>query len=423
MRSSKQRYTWPLCLVLGVAGAGGAGCSAKDSNDARSGGDEPSADAGLASTLLNAKDVPIDGVTKEMARSFAVGDGRFDLPFREADGLGPLYIRAACSACHDGGGRGPGLVQKMTLVDADGTTPSADQSLLAFGHTLRPLLTAGATTPIAPPPGARVKVTTRLGPPVLGRGYIEAVADSEIERVAAEQQARTDGIHGRINRVTFTSEANTDKSFHAHAKGETNLIGRFGVKGRIATIDDFTADAFQGDMGMTSPMRPVELPNPDGLQDDKRPGVDVPLEYVNDISLYLRLIAIPKRADLDEVGRAAFDTALCSTCHVPSMKTRADYPIALLAGIDAPIYTDLLLHDMGPALADGIADGNAGPADWKTAPLIGLRFEKTFLHDGRAHTIEDAILLHDGEARVSLDRFRALSPADGSALVRFVNAL
>jgi CxxC motif-containing protein (DUF1111 family) len=421
MRAFEQRAAASVgiaCLAFGVAAA--AGCSATDTT---SGGDEPKGDAGLASTLVNAKDVPIDGVTKEMARSFVIGDGRFDLPFREPDGLGPVYIRAACSACHEGGGRGPGLVQKMAIVEADGFTPSSDQSKLPFGHTVRPLLAAGALTPISAPNDARVKVTTRLGPPVLGRGYIEAVADSEIERVAAEQQSRADGIHGRINRVVFASDANPDRSFHTHAKGDANLIGRFGVKGRIATLDDFTADAFQGDMGMTSPMRPAEPPNPDGLLDDKRPGVDVPIEYVNEIALYLRLIAIPKRVDLDEAGRVAFDAALCSSCHVPSMKTRGDYPIALLAGIDAPIYTDLLLHDMGPALADGIADGSARSLDWKTAPLIGLRFEKTYLHDGRARSIEEAILLHDGEARIAADRFRALSPEAAGALLRFVTAL
>ena len=78
---------------------------------------------------------------------------------------------------------------------------------------------------------------------------------------------------------------------------------------------------------------------------------------------------------------------------------------------------------MGPSLADGITDGTAGPRDWKTAPLIGLRFEKTFLHDGRARSIEEAILQHDGEARVSVDRFRALPPADSAALLAFVFAL
>ena len=101
---------------------------------------------------------------------------------------------------------------------------------------------------------------------------MEAVLDSEIERVEREQAARTDGIHGRINRVTYASEPNPDDLARTYAKGDAGLIGRFGLKARIATLDDFTADAFQGDMGITTPLRPVELPNPDGLTDDRQAG-------------------------------------------------------------------------------------------------------------------------------------------------------
>src|SRR5262249_4724024 len=101
-------------------------------------------------------------------------------------------------------------------------------------------------------------------------------------------------------------------------------------------------------------------------------------------------------------------------------------PIALLAGIDAPVYTDLLLHDMGDDLADGMEDEGARSRDWKTAPLIGLRHEKAFLHDGRAPTIEQAVLLHEGpgsEANQVIAAFRALTPADKSELLSFVGSL
>src|SRR6185436_9859234 len=100
------------------------------------------------------------------------GDALFDLPFRPADGLGPLYIRTACSSCHAEGLRGPGLVQKMVVVEADGFTPAADQGALAYGHTVRQGMAAGARTPITPPALAGVKVSIRFGPPVLGRGYV-----------------------------------------------------------------------------------------------------------------------------------------------------------------------------------------------------------------------------------------------------------
>jgi CxxC motif-containing protein (DUF1111 family) len=226
-----------------------------------------------------------------------------------------------------------------------------------------------------------------------------------------------------INRVTFTSVPNPDRSFFDYQQGQSGLIGRFGLKARIATIDDFTADAFQGDMGMTTPMRPVELANPEGLPDDKRAGVDLPIGHVDEVVFYLRRIAIPRRVGLTDRGKKLFARAQCAACHVPSMRTRADYPIPELANIDAPVFSDLLLHDMGAALADGVTDVGATGRLWKTAPLIGLRFYRTYLHDGRAASIEEAVLAHDGEARESADAFRALSVDDRGALLEYVEAL
>jgi CxxC motif-containing protein (DUF1111 family) len=260
---------------------------------------------------------------------------------------------------------------------------------------------------------------------VLGRGYVEAVDDSEIERVAAEQAQRIDRIGGRINWVVYMSEDNPDTTFGAHTKG-ARLIGRFGLKARLATIDEFTADALQGDMGVTSPLRPNELPNPDGLGDDAKSGVDVDADFLNDIASYVRLLAIPPRRGLTEEGSQLFARAQCSVCHVPSLRTRADYPIAELRSIDAPIYSDLLLHDMGRELADGMAEGDANWREWKTPPLIGLRFARTYLHDGSAASIEEAIRKHGGsgsEAGGSLRLFDALTDGERRALIHFVGAL
>jgi len=371
-------------------------------------------------------DVPVSGLGDADRAGFFKGDNLFDLALRDYDGLGPLYTRTSCGSCHDKGVRGPGLVQKMAVVDADGWTTAVDQTTLPYGHTVHALLTAGATTPIVPPAGdASVKVTTRIGPPILGRGYMEAVLDSEIERVAAEEAARPDAIHGRVNHVVYTSQPNPDTTFHAHQPGDV-VIGRFGMKGRIATIDDFTADALQGDMGITSPLRPTEFANPDGLTDDLRPGIDVEIDSVNDRAHYVRTTAIPKRVAGDPRGPALFDQVQCSGCHVPSLKTRPDYPIPQLAGIDAPIYSDLLLHDMGIERADGMAEGEAGTRDWRTAPLIGLRFNQQFMRDGVAATIEEAILAHGAtgsEAAGSVAAYQALSPADQLLLQQFVSSL
>jgi CxxC motif-containing protein (DUF1111 family) len=379
----------------------------------------------------SAADAPLADLTAEQLTRFNDGDALFNLSYRADDGLGPLYIRTGCGSCHHEVARGPGLVQKMAVVLADGFTPAPDQSKLAFGLTVVPLLTPPAKTPIGPPPGdSSVKVTVRIGPPVMGHGYMEAVADSEIERLAATQSSVWPTMHGRINRVIYGSESNPDTSFHKHFKGEPNLIGRFGLKARNATLDDFIAGALLGDIGITSPMRPVENPNPDGLTDDAKPGVDTSIDTVNAVSFYVRTLAIPERTGLTTEGAQLFAQTGCATCHVPSLKTRADYPIPQLAGIDAPVFTDFLLHDMGTDLADGVPagsiDGQASSRDWRTGALIGLRFSKTYMHDGRAKTIDDAILLHGGpgsEAAPCIELFKRLTPDNRGILDRYVEAL
>jgi CxxC motif-containing protein (DUF1111 family) len=243
-----------------------------------------------------------------------------------------------------------------------------------------------------------------------------------------EQALRTDAIHGRINRVVYRSTESADPDFHAFVQGQSGLIGRFGLKARQPTVDDFTADALAGDMGVTSPQRPDEPANARGVTDDAKPGQDVTVEVVRKISTYVRLIEIPRRDPTADTphARALFEQALCSACHTPSLRTRSDYPLEQLAGIDAPVFTDLLLHAMGPALADGVLDESARSDEWRTAPLIGLRFQQSYLHDGRARTVEDAVLMHDGpgsQAAESVGRFRALPPSDQSALLDFVGSL
>lgn len=257
---------------------------------------------------------------------------------------------------------------------------------------------------------------------MFGRGYIEAVDDSAITAMAAQEASRSDGIHGTVAMGPFLSVPNPDTSFSNFQTGQI-VIGHFALKARVATVDDFVADALQGDMGLTTPMRPTELPNPDGLTDDLKPGIDLDLDHINRIAFYVRRIAIPKRVGLSDAGQQLFDQLACSGCHVPTMPTRSDYPIPQLAGIQAPIYSDLLLHDMGDALADGLTDGGATSRQWRTAPLIGMRFSKELMHDGRAATVEDAILDHDGEALPAANAYRALSPADQQTLLAFVEAL
>jgi CxxC motif-containing protein (DUF1111 family) len=407
-----------------------AGPDAASSADASG----PAAEAGPDLIIITAQpsDQPLPGLSAGDLDRFKEGDGLFDLPYRANDGLGPLYIRSSCGSCHEGASKGPGGASKFQIVDIATGKVVPDAPETRDGFTERPYTAAGATTPLRAPAqplaGHSLVRSTRLGPTVMGRGYLEAIADSEIERVEAEQAQRSDGIHGRINRVTYHSVASAAVPL-SYPLGTTGLIGRFGLKARIPTVDDFTADAFQGDMGLTSPLRPNEPRNPDGLTDDLKPGVDVPVTTVAVVAAYVRTLAIPARdpaAAAGGNGPMLFQQTLCAACHVPALKTRADHPLAALAGIDAPVYSDLLLHDMGDTLADDQMDESAGPHEWRTAPLIALRFQRSFLHDGRARTIAEAITGHGGpgsQANVSVEKWNALGDADRKTLLRFVSSL
>jgi CxxC motif-containing protein (DUF1111 family) len=382
---------------------------------------------GLTLIRGDASDMPLPGLDADWRAQFDRGDILFEAAFRESQGLGPVYIRHSCASCHENDGRGPGTVLKAVLLGEDGA-PLADQSGLPYGATIRPHAAGGAAQALGvPTERSGLRLTKRFGPAAFGRGYIEAILDSEIERVEAEQSAGEDGVRGRINRVEYASTQSPDPRFHGYELGEAGLIGRFGLKARLATLDDFTADAFQGDMGLTSPQRPQELPNPSGV-DDARPGVDLDSDTINRVADYVRLLRIPTRgaAATDAAAAELFGNVGCARCHVPSLRTSPDYPVPQLADVDAPVYTDVLIHDMGPDFDDGLREHDASGSAWRTAPLMGLRHLRNYLHDGRAASIEEAILMHGGpgsEAAIAVDRFNQLGAAERETLLAFVAAL
>lgn len=349
--------------------------------------------------------LPVLELTEGELQRFKRGDALFEATIRESDGLGPLYVRDACNACHVDDGRGPGLVTKMALVER---APHELAQLLPYGTTERPYATAGAKTALLAPSDPRVKVTPRLPPAVFGRGYLEAIANSDIEKLAERAVARSGSARGRLSRLPDGS------------------IGRFGVKARIATLQGFVVDALSSDMGLSSPAAPQEPPGPEGLRDDHKPGVDFTEEQVELLRDYVRGLAIPARSTSSARGERWFRQARCTDCHEPGFRTRDDYPVRALAGVRAEVYTDLLLHDMGESLSDGQHEAGAQPREFRTAPLMGLRFLPSYLHDGRAKTIREAIEAHgaaDSEGRDSVRAFHALSPARQSELVSFVEAL
>ncbi len=350
---------------------------------------------------------PMRGLTVDEEARFNRGDALIERAFRELDGIGPLFIEASCRSCHGKDSRGPGKVERMAIADADGTT-AADQRALPYGTVVRRHMAAGATQPLVPPDGARgLVLSIRFGPALFARGRMEAIDDAELLAEEA-RQAKEGRVSGRANRLV------------------DGRVGRFGVKGRVASLDVFTADAFHGDMGLTSTRFPAEFANPDGLTDDAHPGLDVDDETIADIAHYVRTLAMPRREGLTERGGELLAATGCLDCHVNRYQTRADAAVGALAGIAADLYSDLLLHDLGTEAADGITDVQATGREWKTAPLVGLRFFKSYLHDGRAKTLDDAIRAHRGggsEANDATDRYEALPEADRQLLLEHVAKL
>lgn len=377
----------------------------------------PAPGSGPASALAlvaeDPTDAPLAGLTLAELARFEDGDARFELPFREAQGLGPLYIHRACTSCHEHDARGPGVVRRIARVGSDAPP-------LPHGDVVRPRVTAGARTPLLAPDHPALREEVRLPPAVFARGLLEAIPDATLLAWEVAQARRDDGVHGRAARLSSPA------SLPSPLGPATPTLGRFGHKARSATLEAFVADALLGDMGLTSPAHPDELPNPEGLVDDARPGVDVGPDEIALLADYVRLLAAPRRGALDGEGSTLFARVGCDACHVPEARTHAEHPVGALRAVTVSLYTDLLLHDMGEGLADGVPEGVASGREWRTAPLVGIRHLRGLLHDGRAATVREAIAAHastGSEANGAVARFRALAGAEREVLVRFVEGL
>src|SRR5688572_667203 len=368
-------------------------------------------------------DAPIDGLSDAEMAAFARGDAEFERQFSPNTGLGPIFNDVSCATCHSGDGRGQ-LRNSLTRIGDQANGFLNDLG----GPQIQDKAISGAQAERLPD---GVPFSVRLPPPVFGVGMIEAIPEAAIVANADPNDVDGDGISGRPNFVpaaAFVPETEP-------ASGAGLRLGRFGRKAQNAVLLQQVVEAYLQDIGITSPFLPLENRNPLAPVPieavDRVPDPEVLESTVQAVTHYIRALAPPEPgADTERrvEGRALFTQIQCARCHVPSFQTGPS-PIPALAGRTVTLYSDLLLHDMGDALADNRPDGQATGREWRTPPLWGLRLMRRFLdgealllHDGRARTVEEAILLHGGEALFSRNAFAQLTAAQKAALLDFVES-
>lgn len=362
-------------------------------------------------------DVPLDGLTPSEAAAFVRGDAEFARRFAPSTGLGPIFNNVSCASCHSGDGRG-------FLENSLRRIGSADDDFLRAlgGPQIQDKSIAGAEFERVP---TGVAVSVRLPPPVFGMGLIEAIREATILANADPDDRDGDGISGRPNWV----RANAYVPGYEPGGGDGLHLGRFGRKAQNSNLLQQVAEAYHQDIGITSDFLPVENRNPlSSLEADRVPDPEISSATVLAVTHYVRSLAPPAPGEGTNEGRALFTSTQCARCHIPELQTGTGV-LAALSNQPVRLYSDLLLHDMGDQLADGRPDGQATGREWRTAPLWGLRLMARFLdgrtllmHDGRAHSVEDAILLHGGEGAASRDAFTRLTPDQKRALIAYVES-
>ena len=402
------------------------------------GGATTTANIGTAAFTLAAANLPLD-----RRNAFEAGLQFFQLPWAvapgraEADGLGPTFNASTCLSCHVRNGRGtretvllriglgptnvPDPIYGSQLQDhgipgvsAEGTPVRTETPTMHGAVELIDVVYA-ITAPGFGPLGDDLRISPRIAPQLVGQGLLEAIPDADILAGADPDDANGDGISGRVHRVG-------------------GLVGRFGWKAGQPTVETQTAAAFSEDLGITTPLFPDPSCPPAQTACLAAPNGGSPEltgARLTVTAAHVRLLSVPTRRNGQAVlpGKRLFGQTGCASCHRPSFRTASVAIEPELAGQLVWPYTDLLIHDLGEGLSDHRTEGDAGEREWRTPPLWSLGLvpvvngERHLLHDGRARTLEEAILWHGGEASPARLAYEALGLEDRAALQAFIESL
>ncbi len=452
-----------LCCLLACGGE-------REEEGPEPGEELPGGATTVHDTTRNAFTLVARNLQGERRDAFFVGNSLFNRNWVTApasteglDGLGPTFNAASCAACHFKDGRGkpptePGekaqaLLFRLSIPGQDAYGGPLEDPV--YGGQLQPLAILGVPaegwvelgrterpgqyadgTPWSlevprytlrdlafGPPHPQLMMSPRVAPVMVGLGLLEAIPEARLEALADPEDRDGDGISGRVNHVWDVEHRAT-------------RVGRFGWKANKPSLQHQNAGAFRGDLGITSDLFPTQDCPPAqeacrAAPNGGEPELDA--RKLEQVTFYTRMLAVPARREPNEPevleGRALFREAGCASCHVPRHETGTMADAPELSGQVIFPYTDLLLHDMGPDLADDRPDFEATGSEWRTPPLWGIGLVKTvnrhtrFLHDGRARSLEEAILWHGGEAERAREHFRHLSAPERAALLRFLESL
>jgi len=364
-------------------------------------------------------DGPVEGLSEEENRRFLRGDVAFnDAIFTAETGLGPIFVATSCGGCHAGDGKGHPFTTLTRFGQIDDT---GNQYMDKGGPQLQHRALSGFT-PEQIPAGATF---SKFTPPAnTGLGFIELVSDADIIAMADPTDADSDGISGVPNWVKIPHYFEPNEG--AIEQNE-KYIGRFGKKAAVYNLMQQTVNAYNQDIGITSSYEPYDVYS--GSETDP----EVTIQTLNDVVFYLQTLKAPIQRNQTKAsvieGKDIFIQTGCEQCHKQTLKT-GNSSIPALANKEFHPYSDLLLHDMGPGLDDGYTEGAAKTFEWRTPPLWGLGLSPNsqggsyyLMHDGRATTIEQAILMHGGEASASQESFLQLSQEDKNLLIEFLESL
>jgi CxxC motif-containing protein (DUF1111 family) len=363
-------------------------------------------------------DGPVEGLTKAQLSQFIKGDAAFSEVFTAGTGLGPVFVATSCVSCHAGDGKG----HPFTTLTRFGQTDSTGNQFLHKGGPQLQNRAVPGVNPEQIPEGASYSKFTP--PAVTGLGYLAFVSDTDILAMADPDDADGDGISGVPNRIDMPAYI-TPAPDAVTLDGK--YIGRFGKKASAYNLLHQAINAYNEDIGITSVYSPLDIYS--GLEIDP----EISTQTVNDVVFYLQTLKIPIPRNQNDAmviqGKQIFGQISCAACHKPTLNTGYS-PIEVLSYREFHPYTDLLLHDMGSGLDDGYTEGNAKTYEWRTPPLWGLGLSPNsqgdryfLLHDGRARSIEEAILLHGGEGAQSRTEYLNLSNSEKEALLKFLESL